>query len=89
MSDEKLPGEEKTIDGDVVPNPASAPAAGLERGDRPVEVSAVIAQLMANAELGRRLEKLEGGGVKFSFANLCHAHRPPRAMGPVTTGTAR
>ena len=33
MSDEKLPGEEKTIDGDVVPNTASAPAAGLERED--------------------------------------------------------
>ena len=33
MSDEKLPGEEKTIDGDVVPNPDSAPAAGLERED--------------------------------------------------------
>ena len=33
MSAEKLPGEEKTIDGDVVPNTASAPAAGLERED--------------------------------------------------------
>ena len=33
MSDEKLPGEEKTIDGDVVPNTDSAPAAGLERED--------------------------------------------------------
>ena len=33
MSDEKLPGEEKTVDGDVVPNPDSAPVAGLERED--------------------------------------------------------